>query len=675
MLVLSRSAASVVIMQEALAPPGPVPDDARVHVAGLTHATPGPWTAVREGVAASRLARVVALVLVCAAGGALRLANFAAVPTTPFYDAAVRSMGLSWHNFFYGALDPSGWLAIDKPPLDLWLQVASTKLFGFSSVALRLPPALAGILVIPLLYDLVRRGFGRGGGSGGGGRLRRAAGDGADQPVGHDGHRDGPAARARGVADRPGGAGAAALVVAAGAAAGLAFEIKLTEAMVALPALVLLAWLALEEPAARKRRTLALAGGAFAVAASMWAVAASLLPGRHPFAYGSPDGSIWQMILVYNGISPARQSADVRDAPGPFRLFDPSGAALLRRADRERSCCARSRSARSPRPRLRRAARRVRSRGCAARSAGASGRGWSSGSWWRASWVASGRATWRRSPLPSRPRSASASRSSRRRRAAAAARWWHSAVVALVAVVAGRATGGSATANVGRRRARRGRHVRARRGLRDAVRPPPWIAAAGCGVLLAAVLAVPLATSVLARARRKGRRGAHGRPSRPETRSPERLPPIPPGRRPIRGGGRADLQHRRADRQGRAPGPDAHERRQPPAADRGTARPREPCGPRPLRAHRPARPASAPAAPRLPARPPLGVGAQHRREPGGGPSASGGSCTGSRHRAVRRPPLIRSQPDRKETRSRRQPRAEPPLPPDVARGRTARAAG
>ena len=30
---------------------------------------------------------------------------------------------------------------------------------------------------------------------------------------------------------------------------------------------------------------------------------ASLLPGRHPFAYGSSDGSIWNMILVYNGVS------------------------------------------------------------------------------------------------------------------------------------------------------------------------------------------------------------------------------------------------------------------------------------------------------------------------------------------------------------------------------------
>ena len=52
-------------------------------------------------------------------------------------------------------------MSIDKAPVDLWLQVASTKLLGFSSVSLRLPPAIAGTLSVALLYDLVRRGFGR----------------------------------------------------------------------------------------------------------------------------------------------------------------------------------------------------------------------------------------------------------------------------------------------------------------------------------------------------------------------------------------------------------------------------------------------------------------------------------------------------------------------------------
>ena len=36
------------------------------------------------------------------------------VSPDPFYDAAVRSMSLSWHNFFFGAFEPSASVSIDK---------------------------------------------------------------------------------------------------------------------------------------------------------------------------------------------------------------------------------------------------------------------------------------------------------------------------------------------------------------------------------------------------------------------------------------------------------------------------------------------------------------------------------------------------------------------------------
>src|SRR5438552_15896805 len=108
--------------------------------------------------------RTVALAgIVCLAAG-LRLASLRSVPNNLFYDAAVRSMALSWHNFFYAAFEPGARIAVDKPPVDLWLQVASVKLLGFNSLALKLPEALAGTAAVPLLYDLVRRMFGRGAG-------------------------------------------------------------------------------------------------------------------------------------------------------------------------------------------------------------------------------------------------------------------------------------------------------------------------------------------------------------------------------------------------------------------------------------------------------------------------------------------------------------------------------
>src|SRR5436309_14058945 len=92
--------------------------------------------------------------------GGLRLASLAGTRTNPYYDAAVRTMGLSLHDFLYGVFTPGGQLAVDKPPVDLWFQVASVKLLGFTPRALILPGALGASIACGLLYDLVRRAFG-----------------------------------------------------------------------------------------------------------------------------------------------------------------------------------------------------------------------------------------------------------------------------------------------------------------------------------------------------------------------------------------------------------------------------------------------------------------------------------------------------------------------------------
>src|SRR5205807_8712145 len=63
--------------------------------------------------------------------------------------------------FFFGAFDPGAMLSIDKPPLDLWLQVLSVKALGWSRFSLQFPEALGGTLAVPLLYDAVRRAAGR----------------------------------------------------------------------------------------------------------------------------------------------------------------------------------------------------------------------------------------------------------------------------------------------------------------------------------------------------------------------------------------------------------------------------------------------------------------------------------------------------------------------------------
>lgn len=77
-----------------------------------------------------------------------------------YYAAAVKSMLLSWHTFFFVSFDPGGFVSVDKPPVGFWIQTASAKIFGFSGLSILLPEAIAGVLSVALLYYLVRRRFG-----------------------------------------------------------------------------------------------------------------------------------------------------------------------------------------------------------------------------------------------------------------------------------------------------------------------------------------------------------------------------------------------------------------------------------------------------------------------------------------------------------------------------------
>src|SRR5205823_14055491 len=215
--------------------------------------------------------------------GALRLHAIGSNHTDPYYDAAVRSMGLSLHNFFFGAYEPGASVSIDKPPVDLWLQVASTKLLGFNARSLILPQALAATAAVPLLYDLVRRCFGRVAGI-------VAAAALAVMPVSVLTSRSDTmdsltmflsvlAAWLVAIAAQR---GRARYLYLAAVVCGLNFEVKLFEALLALPALVVLYWLATPaERRPRKAAHLGIAAALFATAALWWPVAVSLVPTSH----------------------------------------------------------------------------------------------------------------------------------------------------------------------------------------------------------------------------------------------------------------------------------------------------------------------------------------------------------------------------------------------------------
>ncbi len=264
--------------------------------------------------------RWVALAAIVAAAAALRLVDLGAVRLDPFYDAAVRSMGLSWHNFFLGAYEPGGSVSIDKPPVDLWLQVASVKLLGWSSTSLKLPEALAGTASVPLLYAALRRPFGTLAG------LVAAAAL-AVLPIEVITARSDTmdavmtmllvvalwaVVRACTTDDRASSdrLGPTAWLLVAAAALGLAFNVKLLESLVALPGLLLIAWLGLPRgegssrspTRARRAAQVAAAAGVYVVVALSWLSATLLVPAhQRPYAIGSTDGSAWNAAFVFNG--------------------------------------------------------------------------------------------------------------------------------------------------------------------------------------------------------------------------------------------------------------------------------------------------------------------------------------------------------------------------------------
>jgi 4-amino-4-deoxy-L-arabinose transferase-like glycosyltransferase len=245
----------------------------------------------------------LALALITAGAAVLRLIHIGQVPPDPFYDAAVKSMALSWHNFFFGAFEPGGSVSIDKPPVDLWLQVASVKLLGFTTTTLKLPEALAGIASVPLLFMAVRRMWSTP-------AALAAALALAVLPVEvitsrsdtMDGVMMALIVLALLLIVRACETGRYAWLLAGAAALGIAFDVKLLESLVALPGLALLAYLGLPGPRRRRLLQLSAAGAVYVAVALVWLTATLLAPAHdRPYAIGSTNGSAWNAAFVFNG--------------------------------------------------------------------------------------------------------------------------------------------------------------------------------------------------------------------------------------------------------------------------------------------------------------------------------------------------------------------------------------
>ncbi|MDX6660089.1 MAG: hypothetical protein QOJ55_911, partial [Solirubrobacteraceae bacterium] len=221
-----------------------------------------------------------------------------------YYSAAVRSMSTSWHNFFYDSFDPSGVMTVDKPPLGLWVQALSVRVFGYHPLSMLIPQALMGVASVALLYDLVRRRFGRTAGFVGGLVLALTP-----MTVAISRHNNPDAMLilccvaalwfvVRGLED-----GRTRWLVLAGVSVGLGFEAKMAAALLIVPALVAAwMWVAPRGRLAALRQLLA-GGAAMLVVGGAWPLFMALTPAAdRPWISGTSDNSILSLIFDYNGL-------------------------------------------------------------------------------------------------------------------------------------------------------------------------------------------------------------------------------------------------------------------------------------------------------------------------------------------------------------------------------------
>ena len=244
-----------------------------------------------------------ALILIAALAGLSYAWALNRDPLEPYYAASVRSMSMSWHDFLFGAFDPAGTVTLDKLPGAFWVQALAVRAFGVHTWAIVLPQAVEGVLTVLVLYRAVSRLAGPVAGL-------IAAGVMAVSPA--------TVALDRGnisdtlmillvvlAADAVTSAlvrGRQGMLVVAGIWVGLAFQAKMIEAWMLLPAFGLVYLLCGPGSTARRVRQLLVGAAVAAVVSLSWMTAVSLVPAsQRPYVDGSHHDSVYEQVFVYNG--------------------------------------------------------------------------------------------------------------------------------------------------------------------------------------------------------------------------------------------------------------------------------------------------------------------------------------------------------------------------------------
>ena len=223
---------------------------------------------------------------------------------TQYYAAGVLSMLESWHNFFFNSFDPAGFVSIDKPPLALWLQVASARLLGFSGMSIHLPQVIEGVAAIALLYYLVRRRFGAPSGL-------LAALFFAITPisVAIDRSNNTDSALVLGLLATAWALSLAVesaslrMLLASMVVLGVAFNVKMLAAIVVVPPFMAAYFFGTPLPMARRAAHLLLALAVLAVVSLLWCVTYDLTPAQsRPYAGRTQSNSMLELVIGENGV-------------------------------------------------------------------------------------------------------------------------------------------------------------------------------------------------------------------------------------------------------------------------------------------------------------------------------------------------------------------------------------
>ncbi|MFE0818136.1 ArnT family glycosyltransferase [Streptomyces sp. NPDC058847] len=245
-----------------------------------------------------------ALLAILALAAGLYSWNLSGSGLNGFYSAAVLSGTESWKAWFFGSLDAGNFLTVDKPPFALMVMGLSCRLLGYGTWQMMLPLILAALATIWVLHSSVKRVWGHA-------AAAIAALVLALTPITVAINRDnnpdtllvflmvaGAALSLRAARN-----GRLLPLVGSAVCFGLAFNTKMLQGYIALPAIFVVYVYATNLGWAKRIRNLVLAAVALVVSSFWWAAAVSLVPAsERPYIGGSTDGTAWDLITGYNGL-------------------------------------------------------------------------------------------------------------------------------------------------------------------------------------------------------------------------------------------------------------------------------------------------------------------------------------------------------------------------------------